>query len=70
MTRHGVFEDVSFKLHKGEILGLAGLVGAGRTEVVRSIFGADIFDNGSVVFENEILSKNIQKMLKKVWFSA
>ena len=65
LTRHGVFEDVSFKLHKGEILGLAGLVGAGRTEVVRSIFGADIFDNGSVVFENEILSKNIQKNVEK-----
>ena len=36
--------DVSFRLHKGEILGIAGLVGAGRTEMARAIFGADAFD--------------------------
>ena len=39
---------VSFKLHKGEILGIAGLVGAGRTETARAIFGADPFDQGQV----------------------
>jgi len=40
--------DVSFKLHKGEILGFAGLVGAGRTEVARAIFGADPTDSGKI----------------------
>ncbi|MEP5730408.1 MAG: sugar ABC transporter ATP-binding protein [Sulfitobacter sp.] len=40
--------DVSFALRKGEILGLAGLMGAGRTEVARAIFGADPLDNGVV----------------------
>ena len=40
--------DVSFVLHKGEILGVAGLVGAGRTEVVRAIFGADRPDSGEI----------------------
>ncbi len=35
----GIFEDISFEIHKGEILGMAGLVGAGRTDVARSIFG-------------------------------
>ena len=41
LTRAGVFRDVSFRLRRGEILGLFGLVGAGRTEVARVVFGAD-----------------------------
>ena len=40
--------DVSFRAHKGEILGLAGLVGAGRSETARAIFGADAFDRGAI----------------------
>jgi ABC-type sugar transport system ATPase subunit len=43
--------DVSFKVNKGEILGLAGLVGAGRTETARALFGADLYDSGSVLVE-------------------
>ena len=43
--------DVSLTAHKGEILGLAGLVGAGRTETARAIFGADAFDSGSIVVD-------------------
>ncbi len=41
--------DVSLAVHKGEILGIAGLVGAGRTETARAIFGADAFDSGRIV---------------------
>jgi ABC-type sugar transport system ATPase subunit len=48
--------DVSFTVNKGEILGLAGLVGAGRTETARALFGADLFDSGSVLMEGREIS--------------
>lgn len=43
------FRNITFNLHKGEILGLAGLIGAGRTEIARAIFGADKYDSGDVM---------------------
>ncbi|MFA6505550.1 MAG: sugar ABC transporter ATP-binding protein [Treponemataceae bacterium] len=46
-------KDVSFKLHKGEILGFAGLLGAGRTETARAIFGADPIDSGEIYIKGE-----------------
>ncbi|QUH30831.1 sugar ABC transporter ATP-binding protein [Vallitalea guaymasensis] len=46
-------KDVSFKLKKGEILGFAGLMGAGRTEVARAIFGADKRDSGEILLNNK-----------------
>ncbi len=48
--------NVSFRAHKGEILGLAGLVGAGRTETARAIFGADRFDRGTIRIDGELVS--------------
>jgi ribose transport system ATP-binding protein len=51
LTRRGVFEDISFSARAGEVVGLAGLVGAGRTEVVRAIFGADPVDSGRVLID-------------------
>ncbi|MFI6514914.1 sugar ABC transporter ATP-binding protein [Spirillospora sp. NPDC050679] len=48
LTREGAFTDVSFQVRRGEIVALAGLVGAGRSEVARAIFGVDRWDAGSV----------------------
>jgi rhamnose transport system ATP-binding protein len=49
LGRRGAFEDVSFTVCPGEIVGLAGLVGSGRTEIARAIFGADRYDSGEVL---------------------
>jgi ABC-type sugar transport system ATPase subunit len=48
LSRAGVFHDLSFALHKGEILGFSGLVGAGRTEMARAIIGIDPKDSGRI----------------------
>jgi len=49
----GVLHDISFTLHRGEILGVAGLVGAGRTELARALFGADRRDSGEVLLDGK-----------------
>ena len=49
LTRTGAFRDISFQVHAGEIVGMAGLVGAGRTEVARVLFGIDRADSGQVL---------------------
>jgi len=48
LTRKGVIEDINFTVHRGEVLGIAGLVGAGRTELARAVFGADAIDEGEI----------------------
>jgi rhamnose transport system ATP-binding protein len=48
LTREGAFTDISFQVRRGEIVALAGLVGAGRSEVARAIFGVDRWDAGGV----------------------
>jgi ribose transport system ATP-binding protein len=53
LSRRGAFENVTFALHKGEIVGLTGLVGAGRTEVARAIFGADAIDGGQLCLDGK-----------------
>jgi len=54
LTRRGVLEDITFELRRGEIVGLAGLMGAGRTEVLEAIFGITPVDAGSI----EILGRS------------
>ena len=51
LTRVGVFRDVSFAVRAGEILGFAGLVGAGRTEIARVLFGLDQADSGTITLD-------------------
>lgn len=53
LTGKGSFENISFDLKKGEILGFSGLVGAGRSEIVRSIFGLDRLDSGEIYIEGQ-----------------
>jgi ribose transport system ATP-binding protein len=55
LTRQGVFRGIDFDLREGEVLGFAGLVGAGRTEVVRAIAGADPADDGEVLIDGKPL---------------
>jgi rhamnose transport system ATP-binding protein len=56
LTRRGVFSNVSFELRRGEIVGLAGFVGSGRTEIARSIFGIDSLDAGALSIEGRPFS--------------
>ncbi|MGA2131231.1 MAG: sugar ABC transporter ATP-binding protein [Bryobacteraceae bacterium] len=55
LARRGVLRNVSFTLRSGEIVGLAGLIGAGRTETCRALFGVDPIDGGSIFVEGRAL---------------
>lgn len=56
LGRIGAIHDISFELFRGEILGMAGLMGAGRTELGRAIFGADRIDSGEIIMNGRKLS--------------
>ncbi|MCB0214674.1 MAG: sugar ABC transporter ATP-binding protein, partial [Anaerolineae bacterium] len=58
LSRDGVFQDVSFTLRRGEILGMAGLVGAGRTDVARAIFGIDAITGGKIIINGQPVTVN------------
>lgn len=57
-NREGVFKDINFEVHRGEILGVAGLIGAGRTEIMRSIMAMDPKNSGDVYVEGKKLKIN------------
>lgn len=59
LTRKGEFENISFTLHKGEILGLAGLMGAGRTEVAEAIMGMRRLDSGEIYLNGKKIVNRI-----------
>jgi ribose transport system ATP-binding protein len=56
LTRAGVVENITFRLHKGEILGLAGLVGAGRSELAEAIFGVHPATSGTLRLDGKAVS--------------
>ena len=55
LTRLGVFENISFDVREGEVVGLSGLMGAGRTEIARCIFGLDNYDSGEILLQGKRL---------------
>jgi ribose transport system ATP-binding protein len=65
LSRGKVLKGISFNINKGEILGLAGLQGAGRTELCRAIFGADKLDSGEIILEGKkVQIKNVGTAIK------
>lgn len=65
-TQPGVFEDINFNVRKGEIIGFAGLVGAGRTETMRAIFGLDPHESGTVKIDGKVTQiKNPKDSIEK-----
>ena len=57
LSREGVLHDISFQVRAGEVVGIAGIVGAGRTELARAIFGADPLDSGEVWVEGRRIER-------------
>lgn len=64
LCRNGKFRNISFELHKGEILGIAGMLGSGRTELLRSIFGADGYTSGAIYVNGEQIKKPTPEKMK------
>lgn len=58
------YQNVNLKVRQGEILGMSGLVGAGRTEVMRAVFGLDTYENGEIIYKGEKLpAKGVTEMI-------
>lgn len=53
LSEKNILKNISFELYKGEILGISGLVGSGRTELARTIFGADLVDSGEIILHGK-----------------
>lgn len=61
----GKFKDINFEVHAGEVLGIAGLMGAGRTEIARAIFGLDKYDSGEITLKgNKINIKSPKEAIE------
>ncbi|WP_394992504.1 sugar ABC transporter ATP-binding protein [Emticicia sp.] len=66
LNKKGKFKDINFEVFAGEVLGIAGLMGAGRTEIARAIFGLDKFDSGEITLNGQrIKIKSPQDAIKK-----
>lgn len=65
LTHENVFKNVSFNVRSGEIIGFAGLMGAGRTEVVRAVFGLDPYTTGKIKIKGkEVKTKSVRKSIE------
>lgn len=58
LSKKGNFKDISFTLHKGEILAITGLVGAGRTEVAQALCGINVPESGEIIMDGDVVSIN------------
>ncbi len=68
LTLHGVFHDISFDLRRGEILGVAGLVGSGRSNVAEALFGVTPATSGSIrINGRETVIRAPRMRCGKVW---
>ena len=69
-SRKGYFENINIKAKKGEVLGISGLMGAGRTEIMRSVFGLDPKDKGEVFIDGKKveINKPIDAIKNKIGF--
>ena len=65
LCRAGWYQDVSFKLYKGEILGIAGVLGSGRTELLGGIFGSDPADSGEVIIHGKHYARRTPAIMKE-----
>jgi len=64
LSNEKYFKNISLNIHEKEVVGIAGLVGAGKTELLKAIFGIDNFNNGSVVLGKVKISSNVFKNIK------
>lgn len=65
LSQPGIFQDVSFHINSGEIVGFAGLMGAGRTEIMRAVFGLDPYSSGTIKIKNkEVTIKTVKQSIK------
>ncbi len=65
LTKRGCFEDINFRLHEGEILGIAGMMGSGRTELLRALAGVDEVDTGEIIVRGRAISRRNPASLKR-----
>jgi len=66
LSSEGKFHDVSFDAHRGEVIGIAGLLGSGRTELLRAIFGLDAVDSGTVAIDGQVIEDASPRKMKSL----
>ena len=66
LSKHNAYRNINFTVNRGEILGIAGLLGSGRTELLRAIFGADPPDEGEILLEGKSVRPNSPLQMKRL----